>query len=117
MERSVKPDPREAPAALGAGSFGGVGTPKALIGAGLDEPAALDILDRGVELGLTLVETAHSYADGASERIIGRWLTRGSDRRESIAIIDKLGASDRDGEFVLDLSPAALRRVAESSRS
>ena len=69
MPIELKADPFEARAVLGAGSFGGVGTPKALIGAGLDERGAMDILDRGVELSLTLIDTAHSYADGESERM------------------------------------------------
>ena len=41
-----------------------------------DEAGAHDQLDRFVELGGTLVDTADVYSAGASEEIIGRWLTR-----------------------------------------
>jgi aryl-alcohol dehydrogenase-like predicted oxidoreductase len=117
MPIELKADPFEARAVLGAGSFGGVGTPKALIGAGLDERGAMDILDRGVELGLTLIDTAHSYADGESERMIGRWLRDDAHRGDVVAIVDKVGAFDRSGEFAADLSPKTVVRCAELSRS
>ena len=38
----------------------------------LEMPFAL--LDRFVELGGTMVDTAHGYGSGASERTIGKWL-------------------------------------------
>lgn len=44
-----------------------------------DEQAATDQLDRFVEAGGTLIDTADVYGAGRSEEIIGRWLTaRGS---------------------------------------
>src|SRR5216683_2791689 len=39
-----------------------------------DEPGAHEQLDRFVEAGGTLVDTADTYGDGRSEEIIGRWL-------------------------------------------
>ena len=39
-----------------------------------DEPGAHEQLDRFVEAGGTLVDTADVYGDGRSEEIIGRWL-------------------------------------------
>ena len=50
--------------ALGAMTFG----------AEADQNAAFEQLDAFVEAGGTLVDTADVYADGESERIIGRWL-------------------------------------------
>ena len=43
-------------------------------GAETDEPGAHEQLDRFVEAGGTLVDTADVYGDGRSEEIIGRWL-------------------------------------------
>src|SRR5215471_16114516 len=60
--------------ALGCGSFGGVGSPLHLIGHGLDRDASFAALNEAVALGVNLLDTAHSYAGGASERIIGEWL-------------------------------------------
>ena len=110
-------DPLGGAAAVGAGFFGGGGTPTALIGTGVDERSAGEILDRSLELGLTLIDTAHSYAGGESERMIGRWLARDPGRRARVAIIDKFGAFDRNGELGVDLAPATVFRCAEESRA
>jgi aryl-alcohol dehydrogenase-like predicted oxidoreductase len=45
-------------------------------GAEADETVAHQQLDRFVEAGGTLVDTADVYADGRSEQIIGRWFAR-----------------------------------------
>jgi aryl-alcohol dehydrogenase-like predicted oxidoreductase len=110
-------DPLRGFAAVGAGFFGGGGTPTALIGRGVDEHSAMEILDRSLELGLTLIDTAHSYAGGESERVIGRWLSCDAGRRRRVAIIDKLGAFDRDGKIVFDLTPTTIFRCVEESLS
>jgi aryl-alcohol dehydrogenase-like predicted oxidoreductase len=54
--------------ALGCGTFGGIGSPAALIGRGLDEAAAFATMDEAMALGITLFDTAFSYAGGASDR-------------------------------------------------
>src|SRR3984957_269157 len=43
-------------------------------GAETDEAGAHDQLDRFLEAGGTMVDTANTYGDGRSEEIIGRWL-------------------------------------------
>lgn len=108
--------PLDAPAAIGGGAFGGIGSPKALIGHGLDEPAAHQVLDRCVAMGVGLIDTAHSYAAGASERMIGRWLAVDQVRRGQVAIVDKVGVVHRARDFVLDLSPASVLAQAEEGR-
>jgi aryl-alcohol dehydrogenase-like predicted oxidoreductase len=45
-------------------------------GAETDEPVAHQQLDRFIEAGGTLVDTADVYGDGRSEEIIGRWFAR-----------------------------------------
>jgi aryl-alcohol dehydrogenase-like predicted oxidoreductase len=97
--------------ALGCGTFGGVGSPAALIGRGLDEAAAFAALDEAMALGITLFDTAFSYAGGASDRMIGRWLTR-QDReaRGRIRIATKVGMVVSAQGMKMDLSP---RTIAE----
>ncbi len=63
------------PFILGCGTFGGLGGSPELIGLGLDEVAAFATLDEAVDLGITLFDTAERYAGGASETMIGQWLT------------------------------------------
>ena len=59
---------------LGCGTFGGIGGSPSLVGRGLDESAAFATMDEAVDLGIALFDTAESYAGGASEIMIGRWL-------------------------------------------
>src|SRR5580698_5377620 len=64
-----------------------------------DEPGAHEQLDRFVEAGGTLVDTADVYGDGKSEEIIGRWLaSRPADITEPVVLATK-------GRFPLDDSP------------
>jgi len=106
----------DAPAAMGGGGFGGIGTPPELIGHGLDEPGAHEVLDRCVDLGVVIVDTAHSYARGASHRMIGSWLAADASRRERIAIVDKVGIVTRDGHVGIDLSAGTVVAQADEGR-
>ncbi len=94
----------ESDAAIGGGNFGGAGSPSALIGAGLDETGAHLALDAAERLGISIIDTAFSYAGGASQEMIGRWLAADSERVSRMAIVDKVGVVERDGELELDLS-------------
>lgn len=98
------------PAVLGAGNFGGLGSPSELLGLGLDEEQAHDVLDRCTALGITFVDTAHSYAAGAADRMIGSWLSRGDERRRPrIAVLHKVGVIVDDDGLRVDLSPTRTR--------
>lgn len=78
-----------------------------------EEDAALSVrrLERFRERGGRLVETAHSYAGGRAEEVVGRWLRR----RPDMALVDKVGHPRDDA--TLDLSGPALRaEVTDSLR-
>ena len=78
--------------ALGAASFGGLGSARRLVGRGHGEAEAHALLDRAVALGVTLVDTAGTYGDGASEQILGAWLrARGAAVRHQLRIASKVG--------------------------
>jgi aryl-alcohol dehydrogenase-like predicted oxidoreductase len=53
-----------------------------------DDSKARAVLDRAIELGVTLIDTANSYADGANEEMFGR-LLRG--RRDRVVLATKFG--------------------------
>jgi aryl-alcohol dehydrogenase-like predicted oxidoreductase len=53
-----------------------------------DERESIRVIERALERGVTLFDTANAYVDGESERILGRAL-RG--RRASVAIATKVG--------------------------
>ncbi len=76
------------------------------------EPATHRRLNLFTDAGGRLVDTAHSYADGESERVLGRWLrTRGRDR---VALIDKV-CHPRNGRR--DARPATIHAEIDESLS
>jgi aryl-alcohol dehydrogenase-like predicted oxidoreductase len=90
--------------AIGSGTFGGAGSPSALIGAGLDASEAHRALDSAERLGITIIDTAFSYAAGGSQEMIGTWLAADPERVNRVRIVDKVGVIEQDGELRLDLS-------------
>jgi len=69
------------------------------------DAATFSLLDGVVELGCCAFDTASAYGDGASERVIGAWMTRRGNRRE-IVVIDK-GAHPVEGRSRVD--PGSIR--------
>jgi aryl-alcohol dehydrogenase-like predicted oxidoreductase len=88
---------------LGCGTFGGIGGATDLIGRGLDQSASLTTLDEAAALGITMLDTAERYAGGASEILIGQWLSeREASVTAPIRITTKVApaqASGRDAAF------------------
>jgi len=109
--------PLDSRAVIGGGGFGGIGSPRELIGHGTDANGTATVLDRCLELGVTVIDTAHSYAGGESHRFIGRWLAADPTRRSHVAIADKVGIVDGPDGLVADLSPASVLRCAEEGRA
>jgi aryl-alcohol dehydrogenase-like predicted oxidoreductase len=76
---------------LGCGNFGGVGSAQALFGMGESEAQAHELMDRAVDLGITVFDTANSYGGGRSETYIGRWLkAKGSRVRDHLILSSKV---------------------------
>ena len=97
-----------APLALGGNVFGWTA----------DEKTSFAILDRFVDAGFNLVDTANTYSTwvpghkgGESEAIIGRWLAQGG-RRDRVLIATKVGM-EKDGEK--GLTRAQIEKHAEQS--
>jgi aryl-alcohol dehydrogenase-like predicted oxidoreductase len=94
---------------LGTGNFGGV----AMVtgpGIGLDEEQSGALVDRALELGITVLDSADIYCGGASERIIGAWHARHPD--SDVVITTKTGFT-QDGP---NLKPDRLRSQIDKSR-
>src|SRR5215475_10404620 len=58
------------------------------------EDKALEALSRALDLGITYIDTAHSYGNGKSEERIGRLIP---ERRPQITLATKLSARTADG--------------------
>lgn len=88
---------------LGAMTFGG----------DTDETAAHEVLDVYVEAGGTLIDTADNYGSGASEHIVGRWLSARPGMRERVLLATK----GRFGYPGASLTPTYLRSAIDASLS
>src|SRR5262245_34815900 len=77
--------------ALGCGNFGGIGSAPAFYGMGDSETDARALMDRAVDAGVTLFDTADAYGGGRSESFIGRWLAdKGSSVRDRLLLSSKV---------------------------
>jgi aryl-alcohol dehydrogenase-like predicted oxidoreductase len=100
---------------LGCGNFGGVGSAPAFFGQGIPRDEATRIMDRAWELGITTFDTADAYGGGRSETWIGEWLAaKGEAVRDAITVETKTFNPVSEGGD-RGLSPARLRRQADSS--
>ena len=87
-------------------------------GAETDEPGAHEQLDRFLEAGGNLVDTADVYGDGRSEEIIGRWFaSRPADVTEPVVLATKgrFPAAGDDSPNGAGLSARHLTRALDAS--
>jgi aryl-alcohol dehydrogenase-like predicted oxidoreductase len=75
------------------------------------EAEARRIIDRALEHGITVLDTANAYVDGESERIVGRAV---KGRRERVEIATKVGFGRRDGKPEGLSRPRVLAAIDES---
>lgn len=88
-----------------------------------DERTSFQLLDRYVEAGGTIIDTANCYAfwanptghGGQSEEVIGRWLKLNPDLRNSLRIATKVGAEPLGSGGTEGLSAATIAREARRS--
>ncbi|MEU9124621.1 aldo/keto reductase [Streptomyces sp. NPDC048506] len=89
-----------------------------------DDAESVRTLDRAVELGVTLLDTADAYGRGANEQFLGRWLRRRTAaQRDELVVATKFGlrhddatgrvdAVDGSAAWVRAACHASLRRLA-----
>lgn len=106
--------------ALGCGNFGGIGSAPAFYGMGENEAQAFELMDRAVDAGINMFDTADAYGGGRSETYIGDWIAaRGSAIRERVLLTSKVfnpvgpGPNDRglSRRHVLRQIDASLSRL------
>ncbi|UKY52837.1 aldo/keto reductase [Streptomyces inhibens] len=88
-----------------------------------DDAESVRTLDRAVELGVTLLDTADAYGRGANEEFVGRWLRRRTaSQRDGLVVATKFGlrhdaatgrvnAVDTSAAWVREACHASLRRL------
>ena len=77
------------------------------------------IMDKAIDLGINFFDTANVYGwktgEGVTEKIVGRWLTRGSGRRERVVLATKVFGRMGDGPNDRGLSAYHIKRACEDS--
>jgi aryl-alcohol dehydrogenase-like predicted oxidoreductase len=79
-----------------------------------DETESLATIDRALELGVTLLDTAESYGPFANEKLLGKAL---AERRESVTLATKTGVEITDDGQMLGLNgrPEYVHRALDRS--
>jgi len=79
------------------------------LGSGRHRPQQeIAALRLGLDLGMTLVDTAEMYGDGASERLVGRAI---ADRREDVFLVSKVLPQHATTRGTIAACEASLRRL------
>ncbi len=83
------------------------------------EEDAHAIMDRALDEGINFFDTANVYGwrrgEGWTERIVGRWLAKGGDRRDKVVLATKLYGSMGDWPNFDKLSAVNVRRACDAS--
>jgi aryl-alcohol dehydrogenase-like predicted oxidoreductase len=82
LRRLGKSDVQVTPVALGAWAIGG------WLWGGTDDKAALEGIDRAIDLGMTTIDTAAVYGFGHSEKIVGQAI---KGKRNKVQVLTKFG--------------------------
>ena len=84
-----------------------------------DEETSHEIMDQAFDLGINFFDTANVYGwelgEGITEQIIGRWLNKGGNRRESIVLATKVYGRMGEGPNDRRLSAKNIRQACEDS--
>lgn len=75
---------------------------------GSDEAAEVASLQRGLDFGMTLIDTAEMYASGGSERVVGKAI---SGRRDEAFIVSKVLPSNASRLKVREACERSLRNL------
>jgi aryl-alcohol dehydrogenase-like predicted oxidoreductase len=76
-----------------------------------EEAEGVALLNRALDLGVTLLDTAALYGGGANERLVSRVMHR----RAEFTLASKCVLDMREGERVLDGSPAAIAATLDAA--
>ena len=93
--------------------LGRIGLGCVTFGREIDEESAFRIMDRAMDLGITLFDTAEAYGGGESEKIVGRWLQSRGVRRDVVLLTKALPRFTRS--HVRDALAGSLDRLGTDS--
>jgi aryl-alcohol dehydrogenase-like predicted oxidoreductase len=99
---------------VGRIGLGAMGMSTAFTGAGKDDAESIRTIQRALELGVTLLDTAEIYGPFTNEELVGEAI---KGRRDEVVLATKFGMVSHagDGPGHLDSSPANVRTAIEGS--
>ena len=102
------------PLDVGRIGLGAMGMSTAFTGAGKDDAESIRTINRALDLGVTLLDTAEIYGPFLNEELVGEAI---KDRRDQVVLATKFGMISHVGEGPghLDSSPANIRLALEGS--
>jgi aryl-alcohol dehydrogenase-like predicted oxidoreductase len=96
---------------VGAQGLGWMGMSQAY-GVRDDDAESIATIHRALELGVTLLDTANVYGNGANEELLGRAI---ADRRDGVVLATKFGIVLKDGGMAARGDAAYVRQCCEES--
>ncbi|EIC83411.1 aldo/keto reductase [Serratia sp. M24T3] len=69
-------------------------------------------LQQGIDLGLTLIDTAEMYADGGAERVVGEAI---AGRRDEVYLVSKVYPQNAGGDRAIKACEQSLQRLKTDS--
>jgi aryl-alcohol dehydrogenase-like predicted oxidoreductase len=97
---------------VGRIGLGAMGMSAAYTGAGSDDAESIRTIQRAIDLGVTLIDTAEVYGPYINEELVGRAL---KGRRDQVVLASKFGMMSHTGRAQVDSSPANIRIALEGS--
>ena len=73
-----------------------------------DDAESIELLQAGIDLGMTLIDTAEAYGDGHTEELVGQAV---AGRREEVLISSKFSPENSTYDRVIRAAEASLRRL------
>ncbi|OBI02791.1 aldo/keto reductase [Mycobacterium scrofulaceum] len=97
---------------VGRLGLGAMGMSVAYAGAGTDDAESIRTVQRAIDLGVTLIDTAEVYGPYVNEELLARAL---QGRRDQVVLATKFGMISHTGRAGLDSSPANIRIAVDGS--
>ncbi|OBH13055.1 aldo/keto reductase [Mycobacterium sp. E1747] len=97
---------------VGRLGLGAMGMSAAYAGAGSHDAESIRTVQRAIDLGVTLIDTAEVYGPYTNEELLARAL---QGRRDQVVVATKFGMISHTGRGGLDSSPANIRIAVDGS--